>query len=260
MRPKLSVPLIVIGLFFLLGGVFLSVEESGGLQSVLSSLMHTVSADDSISPVPPVTEPFSSAVSEPTLTPIVISQSNSLQRVQRQMFFSTNCNVNSPEISVYVSTSGTSGYSHNDGGDTTTFYPENMLDCRRDTAWRTEYRGREESANFTFSRPVRLSHIGFVPGYDKFDPYTNRDRWYQNRRISQVRVTVFMTDGTVCELYWSSGSDERTMQYIDTAACVQTVETAAVRLTILNSSPPLTNDPRDFVVISDVDFQGTIYE
>lgn len=192
-----------------------------------------------------------------TLTPLPSSNFNATTQI-RQATFSSNCGVSSADVSVTASTSGTAGYSQNDGGEIIDYSPVNMLDCLRETAWRTPYRGVEEVVRFDFSRPVVLTSFAMVPGYDKTDPYTNTWRWYQNRRISSVRMDVHMTDGTVCQQTWYTLSDEAVMQQF-TISCMQnTVAVTAIDMYVVGSLPPSSTDPRDFIAISDVDFQGNI--
>jgi hypothetical protein len=255
MKLQIQFVLILIGILFVFVGVLLNVRDSGRFDGILQSMQGGTTAERS-----PDTGAKSTAPLFPTLTPIVVEQSYGTSFSVREMFFSTNCNVANPEVAVFVETSGVANYSQDDGGVTTTYYPQHMLDCRRDTAWRTPYRGIEEWIRFTFSKPIRLDRVGLVAGYDKFDPYTNRDRWYQNRRITAVKFTIFLSDGSVCEQYWDPNPDDRSMQYFDTSSCMQNSTTASVVLSIRASQPPMTNDPRDFVVISDVDFQGMSYE
>jgi hypothetical protein len=257
--PK--IPWVVwYGVMGLVVVVVLTVLIARGMQSATNN-QSDLPADQTPLAVATVFPDSADSVMVPTqtLTPLPMAVNATGRGEPRLASFSSNCGVTSPDIFVNSSASNTAGYSQNDGGEPIDYSAVNMLDCRRDTAWRTEYRGIEEVIRFDFSQPVVLTAVSMVPGYDKTDPYTNTWRWYQNRRITSVRMDMHMTDGTICQQLWYTLADDATMQQF-TVSCMQnSVSVTAVDMYIVGSLPPSTNDPRDFIAISDVDFQGTIY-
>jgi hypothetical protein len=168
-------------------------------------------------------------------------------------------------IDIYASASGVAPSSRDDAGNTTNYMPDNMLDCNRDTAWRVEY---TEQANptltFTFAQPVVVSRFGFVPGYDKYDPLTNQWRWYQNRRISEVSVISTYQDGQVCPVTLSNIPDASDLAWVNVRNCRPAqdgIEPLVTRIDVRvdYSRPPSAQPVRNFVVISDVFFEGFTY-
>jgi hypothetical protein len=105
-----------------------------------------------------------------------------------------------------------------------------------------------------------LQQVILKPGYDKNDPYTGRSRWNQNWRVRSVRFDVALANGSVCTFDWFDIQDELRMQPYDLSSCVGTQEAWQLTMTILDARPPIDSDPREFVAISDMMFEGYTYD
>lgn len=174
--------------------------------------------------------------------------------------FNGNCEGQGRIVGVDVIASNNAPQSKDDAGNPTFYYPYHTLDCRSDTSWRTTYNYDNPWLQYTFAQPVVLQQVILKPGYDKNDPYTGRPRWYQNWRVRSVRFDVVLTNGTVCTLDWLDIPDEQRMQPYDLSSCVGTQEAWQLTMTILDARPPIDSDPREFVAISDMMFEGYTYD
>jgi hypothetical protein len=76
-----------------------------------------------------------------------------------------------------------------------------------------------------------VTTVGLVPGYDKFDPCTQTDRFFDLRRIVTVRWSF--DDGT--EFVQSLDPNAPAMQ---TVTLARGVETSTIRMTILATTAP----------------------
>ena len=120
-------------------------------------------------------------------------------------------------------------------GNPTTYPVSNVLDGRRDSAWMGAGDASGESLVFHLAAPSTITRVGLVPGYDKFDPCTETDRFFDLRRISAVRWTF--DDGTVLEQTLDPASPS--MQYIPVPAGVITQD---ITLRIVSTTEPGTLD------------------
>lgn len=199
--------------------------------------------------------PSSTATLVPTATPRQVTA-----------IFRGTCYANSQTVDVYASASGVAPNSRDDAGNTVTYDPSHLLDCNPDTAWRMEYEVQPNpTLSFSFSRPVALTRLGFVPGYDKRDPLTNQWRWYQNRRISEVSVILNYQDGQSCIVNEPNIPDSPDALWIDLGGCRPDQNDVAWLVTSVDvrvdySRPPSAQPMRNFVVISDMFFEGFTYE
>jgi hypothetical protein len=82
-------------------------------------------------------------------------------------------------------------------GGTGSYEPALATDGREDTAWCTPGDGTGQTLMLRFAQPVLVTAVGIVPGYDKVDPTTGADRFFENRVIVTVRYTF--SDGTVID-------------------------------------------------------------
>jgi hypothetical protein len=174
--------------------------------------------------------------------------------------FNGNCEGQGRIVGVDVTASNYAPQSQDDGGSPTFYYPYHTLDCRSDTSWRTPYLYDNPWLQYTFAQPVVLQQVILKPGYDKNDPYTGRSRWNQNWRVRSVRFDVALANGSVCTFDWFDIPDEQRMQPYDLSSCVGTQEAWQLTMTILDARPPIDSDPREFVAISDMMFEGYTYD
>lgn len=79
-------------------------------------------------------------------------------------------------------------------GSQVSYGPEQVGDGNRATAWCASGDAAGESLTLGFEGAVEITSVGLVPGYDKVDPGSGRDRWDENRHISSV--TYSFDDGT----------------------------------------------------------------
>jgi outer membrane protein assembly factor BamB len=128
-------------------------------------------------------------------------------------------------------------------GNTITYEPANVADGRRETAWRVEGDGVGQFVQLDFARPVRVAEIRLLPGYAKIDPYDGTDRFAQNRRVRRARFEF--SDGSSVE---ASFDDVADLQSIPIGPLV----TSFVRVVILETIAPASDDPLDFTPISEV--------
>lgn len=129
-----------------------------------------------------------------------------------------------------------------------TYGPANTLDGFGGTAWRCAGSAVGQQLVFDFGRPVTLSSVGLVPGYDKIDPVDGTDRFGENRTVTGV---TWRFDG---------GDDHRQEIPAPTRALAESplrtpVTTTRVVLEIARTG----NDGaiRDFTTISDIAFTGS---
>jgi hypothetical protein len=148
-----------------------------------------------------------------------------------------------PQHPIQVSASGNAQSSVDDGGNQTTFVPENAVDGQPDTAWRVEGDGSGAVLELRFATAVLLSEVQLIPGYAKQDPATGVDRFTQNRRVRRVQLEF--SDGSSQE---ASFAEEPRLQGV----AVGPVLTSFVRIVVLETSEPGVNNGRDFTPISEV--------
>jgi hypothetical protein len=124
------------------------------------------------------------------------------------------------------SATATAPDSKDDAGNVVSYEAAHVLDADPSTAWRAKGDGLGVTVTLTFSAPATITEVGLIPGYDKVDPTSGRNRFYQNHRVSQVRW--HFDDGTVVEQRFS---DQPTMQRqaVDVTSTVVTIEVVATR-------------------------------
>lgn len=134
-----------------------------------------------------------------------------------------------------------------DGVTAVPFDPSNVVDGLRPTAWRC--RTAEVlagSLRIEFDGRVRLTEIGMLPGYDKFDPTSGVDRFFQNHRVRAAE--------------WRFSDGSTVVWNYDDSATVQNVAvdviTTSVTLRVLSSWPPIGEVPRDFIAVSEIELRG----
>lgn len=124
--------------------------------------------------------------------------------------------------------------------------PEVTLDGDPATAWNDGVRGSPvgEWIEWRFDTPTAVSSIQVVNGYDKIDPTTGEDRFAQNARIADARLTTDTEERAV------RLSDQREPQRLTGALA----PTCAVRLTVDSVH---AGDEFEDVALSEIVFIGT---
>lgn len=148
------------------------------------------------------------------------------------------------------SSTSTADDSVDDEGIPVSFGPAKAVDGDPATAWRAAA-GNGIGVELVLQLPAKcaLTSVGLVPGYNKVDATTGKDRFRQNRRISRVAWT-FADGSSVIQDF----KDDRTLQTMPVSTT-----TSSVRIKIVSSVPPEdVLDPRNFVAISEVSFQGVL--
>jgi hypothetical protein len=129
-------------------------------------------------------------------------------------------------------------------GNPTQYQPANVHDGQNSTAWMAPGDGVGATLTFDLGQPSTVTAVGLIPGYDKFDPCTGSDRFFDLRRVT--RVLWGFDDGTSAEQVLVP---EPTMQYLDLR---RYVTTSRVTMTILETSEP--GDSRlDYTPISEAE-------
>ncbi len=132
------------------------------------------------------------------------------------------------------------------------FDPNAAVDGDPVTAWRCPGDAIGEQLTIELAGPVRVTSVGLVPGYDKVDPTSGADRFYENRRVRSV--AWWFDDGTRIV---QDFADSRELQTIPVDGIVTTSATIEI-LDFYESAYPLGHPQRrEFVAISDVQLEGT---
>jgi len=144
-----------------------------------------------------------------------------------------------------ASASATAPDSKDDAGNVVSYEAAHVLDADPTTAWRAEGDGRGVTVTLTLSAPAHITEVGLIPGYDKTDAISGKNRFTQNHRISEARWRF--DDGTVVD---QAFTDEATMQRqaVDVTSSTVTIEVVAT----LPCQPGF-----DYTPISDVSIMGT---
>jgi hypothetical protein len=260
-------------------GVFVMVATDEGLGIVQSPIVPTTVVDNAMRESEAIARPTTrmptetlkvvpteTLTPEPTSPPIPTLTVTPLPRLTSVDFAGACFSTSSRRVSVYASASGVAPASRDDAGFTTTYEPDNMLDCNASTSWRVEYSQQPNpTISFGFSEPVVLSRFGFVPGYDKRDPWTDQWRWYQNRRISETTIRIAYQDGETCSISQPYIADSPEIAWVDVRSCrplLQGLEWLVTRIDVRIefSRPPASQPIRNFIVVGDAYFEGFVYE
>jgi hypothetical protein len=239
-------------------------ESESAASEAIDATQFTLPTDISVPTDPPTIVPTETWIPEPT--PTFVPSPTPLPQLTSVDFTGACFYMSSRFVQIYASASGIAPASNDDAGFTTTYEPDNMLDCNASTAWRVEYSQQPNpTISFGFSEPVVLSRFGFVPGYDKRDPWTDQWRWYQNRRISETTILITYQDGETCSMSQSYIADSPDIAWIDVRSCRVTqngLEWPVVRVDVRveYSRPPASQPVRNFIVVGDAYFEGFVYE
>jgi hypothetical protein len=128
-------------------------------------------------------------------------------------------------------------------GDPTNYQAANMIDREDDTAWMTPGDGAGTVIDVTLRSPAVVTQVGLLPGYDKFDPCSQEDRFPQLRRV--FRVEWEFDDGSTLE---QTLRDQPDLQMENLS---EAVTTGHIRVTILETRPP-GDDDLDYTPISEI--------
>jgi len=131
-----------------------------------------------------------------------------------------------------IRTSHTAAEAEDACGNTITYEPENAVDGSPTTAWKVGGTGVEEWIELKYDKPIEVSRVGIIPGYDKIDPCDGTDRFNQYYVIKRARIEL--SDGSSVEKTFQK---EPQMQFVD----VPDAETSSVRVTVLETYPPANN-------------------
>ena len=135
--------------------------------------------------------------------------------------------------------------SHDDAENATTFVPENLIDGRTDTAWRTDGDASGQTITIDLGKPYHVLSVGLIPGYDKVDATSGVDRFIQNRRV--VAVT------------WESDAHQTADQQFKDARQMQSIPVDFVTQYLylkIRQTTPISS--RDFTAISEIQISGLL--
>lgn len=149
-----------------------------------------------------------------------------------------------PQTPRAVTASGTADPGIDASGEPVTYAAANVADGRLDTTWRVRGDGVGESLTLEFDRPIVISAIQLVPGYAKIDPIDGTDRFFQNRRVRQVRFEF--DDGSAVEATFEEVAQLQLVRF-------EPVRSSRVTVVILATTDPGEADGgRDFTPISEI--------
>ncbi len=123
----------------------------------------------------------------------------------------------------------------------------NLTDGNTGTAWRCPGDASGQVLTLRLVAPARVVRVGLVPGYDKVDASNGIDRFYENRRVSQVSWLCLRADTSVAGSVNQSFSDDRRMQRVNVPETFNGC--ATVQVSILSTRPA---NGRDFTPISEI--------
>jgi hypothetical protein len=140
------------------------------------------------------------------------------------------------------------------GEKTFTYVPENAIDGVDNTAWRVPKTGKVEWIQVDYTKPVKVSAVGIIPGHDKIDTSLRQssvtvDRFFQLYVVRQAKIEF--SNGTAVE---EDYEQDRSMQwhYFDSPKI-----TKSVRVEIQDTYPPDTPYPleEEWIAISEIEIK-----
>lgn len=130
-------------------------------------------------------------------------------------------------------------------GSKTTYYPEHVLDGRGATAWRVPGSGRGAFIVIELESEFAITEVGLIPGYAKVDGCDGLDRFFQNRRIEEVRWEI---DGTAYTQTFDPARASLQLARFDSPVVADRIVLEIVEAT--------SHGGRDFAAISDIEIRG----
>jgi hypothetical protein len=134
-------------------------------------------------------------------------------------------------------------------GNPVSYPAANLLDGNPETAWRVLGDGIGSSIELRLARPYLISEVQLIVGYAKYDPCDRGvDRWPQGYRAAELRIEF--GDGS------SSNVALRDVREMQAIRLDQPVRSDLIRLTVLNSNPPLVSFPNRYAAVSEISLIG----
>lgn len=197
--------------------------------------------------VPPLCPPSSTATPDPLATPLPQQRATPILANTPAPAPTVTASGSTTEVRitpVSISASGEAPASKDASGNTVTYAAKNIFDGDPSTAWRIAGDGVGATLTLDFGREVEITGLEILPGYAKIDQANNINRFIQNRRIKRVQISAGVLQQE------ASLQDRPELQRIDLDGKV--VRAQILIITILETSPAGTNDPRDFTPISEI--------
>ena len=117
-------------------------------------------------------------------------------------------------------------------GDPTSYEPFQVSDGLTDTAWMAPGDGAGQSVTLYLTGASEVRELSLLPGYDKFDPCSNRDRFFDLRRITEVQW-AFDDGSTVTHAIAPDPAP-----VFSTVRLSRPVVTSTITMTIVSTTPP----------------------
>ena len=139
-----------------------------------------------------------------------------------------------------------------DSNVSVTYEPRRTVDGDPGTAWRCVGDATGQSLTFRLVNVGAdgiVRRVALIPGYAKRDGATGRDRFVENRRVTQVQWDCLSNPSTSVGSALQSLRDERSLQAID----VDFRGCSALRLTVRGVTAP---GDRNYTAISEVEATG----
>lgn len=149
-------------------------------------------------------------------------------------------------------------HDNNSGTKTFKYVPEKATDDVDNTAWRVPNTGKVEWIRVDYKKPVKVSHVGIIPGHDKIDTSDpdvgDTDRFYQLHVVRQAKIEF--SNGAAVEEHYER---DRSMQWhhLDSP-----ITTKSVRIEIQDTYPPGNNPsgqsypyPVEEIAISEIEIE-----
>lgn len=111
-----------------------------------------------------------------------------------------------------------------------TYEPSKLVDGDRSSAWMTEGDGTGQTISIDLRELSIVRRVGLIPGYNKYDPCSGRDRFLDLRRVTSVRWSF--DDGSS---FVQSFSPNRQLQLLSLG---EGIVTSTVQITILGTTEP----------------------
>ncbi|MGH9272948.1 MAG: protein kinase domain-containing protein, partial [Ilumatobacteraceae bacterium] len=202
--------------------------------SGVSAATTTTTSGSTTSTTTPLTTvaPTTAATAPPTTTPLSAAPAPTVTRTPNPV----------PEL-VAASASVVRPDSEDACGNPTTYPPSFLVDGQNDTAWMAPGDGSGQTLTNQLAGPSVVTEVGLVPGYDKFDPCTGTDRFYELRRVTRVQ--------------WSFDDGSQIIQDVNPEPGLAAIRlnrgvvTATVTMTVLSTTPP-GNAGLDHTPVSEV--------